>query len=98
MPSSLIKDIEKQVSKKVDMFTKQVSEKYTDISKDELMSIWNEVCGIKSKKVSNFQRFCKEKRPDLKRDHPDMKFGDVNKELGRMWKELSDEEKNKYNN
>tara|TARA_A100001015_G_C14567223_1_gene547672 strand:+ start:331 stop:627 length:297 start_codon:yes stop_codon:yes gene_type:complete len=97
MPSSLIKDIEKKIAKKMELFTTQVSEKYTDVSKEELLAIWNEVCGLKAKKVSNFQIFCKEKRPELKQKNPDMKFGDMNRELGKLWKKLSDDDKKKYN-
>ena len=69
----------------------------TGISKEELLAIWNEVCGLKAKKVSNFQIFCKEKRPELKEKNPDMKFGDMNRELGKLWKKLSDDDKKKYN-
>jgi hypothetical protein len=98
MPSSLVKDIEKQIIKKIDLFTTQVSEKFNDVSKEELMIIWNEVTGVKAKKVSNFQKFCKEKRPELKEENADLKFGEMNRELGKLWKALSDEEKNKYNN
>tara|TARA_Y100001980_G_C14520386_1_gene295666 strand:+ start:357 stop:653 length:297 start_codon:yes stop_codon:yes gene_type:complete len=98
MPSSLVKDIEKQISKKIDLFATQVSEKYNDVSKDDLLSIWNEVTGVKTKKVSGFQMFCREKRPELKEKNPTFKFGDMNRELGRLWKELDDEQKNKYNN
>ena len=96
MPSSLLKDIEKQINKKTEAFIKQVSEKFNNISETELMTMWNDVCGSKTKKTSNFQRFCKEKRPELKSEHPDLKFGDVNKRLGEMWKGLSDDEKSGY--
>lgn len=93
MPSSLLKDIEKQITKKIDAFTKQIADKFDDVSEDELKKMWNEVCGSKAKKVSNFQKFCKTKRPELKEKFPDLKFGDMNKKLGEMWKKLSDDEK-----
>ena len=96
MPSSLLKDIEKQITKKTELFIKQIAEKFDDVSEDELRQMWNTVCGNKTKKTSNFQNFCKTKRPDLKRDFPDLKFGDMNKKLGEMWKKLSDDEKTKF--
>lgn len=96
MPSSLLKDIEKQITKKSDAFIKQVAYKFEGVSEDELRTMWNDVCGTKPKKTSNFQRFCKEQRPKLKTDEPDLKFGDVNKRLGELWRELSQDDKNSY--
>ena len=96
MPSSLVKSIEKIINTKVTAYNKLVSEKF-NIDVKELEKLWNETSGIKEKKVSNFQVFCKEKRPTLKEKHPGMKFGDMNRELGKLWKQLSNEDKNKYN-
>ena len=95
MPSSLKNDLEKQVNKRVNALLEKVSEK-SKLSVDELRGMWNEVCGVKEKKVSNFQRFCKTERPKLQNKHPEYKFGDMNKELGKMWKKLSDKEKEKF--
>ena len=95
MPSSLKNDLEKQVNKRVNTFLEKVSEK-SKLSVEELRSMWNEVCGVKEKKVSNFQIFCKGERPKLKKKYPDYKFGDINKELGKLWKKLSDKEKAKF--
>ena len=95
MPSSLKNDIEKQINKRVSVFIEKVSGK-SKMSVEELTKVWNEVCGIKEKKVSNFQRFCKQERPKLQKKKPDLKFGDINKELGSMWKKLSDKEKEKF--
>ena len=95
MPSSLRNDLEKQVNKRVNALLEKVSEK-SKLSVEELRCMWNEVCGVKEKKVSNFQKFCKVERPKLQKKHPDYKFGDINKELGAMWKKLSDKEKEKF--
>lgn len=44
-----------------------------------------------------FFAFSSEKRPEIKEAHPDWKVGDIAKELGKLWKEMSDEEKAPYN-
>jgi upstream-binding transcription factor len=57
-----------------------------------------------SKKVSNgpkrplsaYLLFCKEKREQVKTDHPEMKSKDIMKKLGEMWSELKEKEKKKY--
>eukprot|EP00546_Thalassionema_frauenfeldii_P012686 CAMPEP_0178912002 /NCGR_PEP_ID=MMETSP0786-20121207/10015_1 /TAXON_ID=186022 /ORGANISM="Thalassionema frauenfeldii, Strain CCMP 1798" /LENGTH=73 /DNA_ID=CAMNT_0020584525 /DNA_START=94 /DNA_END=315 /DNA_ORIENTATION=- len=48
------------------------------------------------KKLSGFMLFCKEHRPTVKEENPDMKFGDIAKKLGEMWRALSDKEKEEY--
>ena len=95
MPTSLSKDIEKQVNKRMKSFFESVSSECgVEVSKLEVM--WNQACGVKEKKVSNFQNFCKKHRPELKKKHPEYKFGDVNRELGKMWSKLSEKEKAKF--
>jgi hypothetical protein len=95
MPTSLSKDLEKQVNKRMKTFFERVNEK-CKVDVKELESVWKEVCGVKEKKVSNFQNFCKENRQDLKTKHSDWKFGDINRELGKMWGKLSDKQKEKF--
>lgn len=46
--------------------------------------------------LSGYMYFCKEKRPALAAEHPDMKMVELSKMLGQMWKELSDEEKRPF--
>jgi len=48
------------------------------------------------KVISSFMAFSMEKRPEVKEENPKMKFGDIAKTIGRLWKELSDEEKEEY--
>ncbi|KAI2502170.1 DNA binding protein [Fragilaria crotonensis] len=48
------------------------------------------------KKVSGYMLFCKETRPIIIKESPDLAFGAVGKELGKRWKALSDEEKEAY--
>jgi len=40
--------------------------------------------------------FCNEKRQSVKDNNPNITFGQQGRELGRMWSDLSDEEKIKY--
>jgi hypothetical protein len=48
------------------------------------------------KKVTGYMLFCKETRPLIIKETPDMAFGQVGKELGKRWKALTDEEKEGY--
>lgn len=43
-----------------------------------------------------FTQFSRVHRQQVKRDHPNISFGDIAKELGRMWRELTDEQKATY--
>lgn len=60
--------------------------------------------GKKSKNVSKeskrplgaFMLFRKDKYQKVKEENPDMKMGDIMKEIGEMWKALSEKEKKKY--
>lgn len=40
--------------------------------------------------------FCQDKRKEVKEAHPEWKVGDIGKELGAMWKNVTDKEKKKY--
>ena len=43
-----------------------------------------------------YMLFCKDQRPKIVAANPNFTFGEVGKELGAMWKKLSDAEKAKY--
>lgn len=47
---------------------------------------------------SGFFLFCSEFRPKIKSTNPGISIGDVAKKLGEMWNNLSDGEKQPYNN
>lgn len=46
--------------------------------------------------LTSFFLFSSEMRPKIKEQYPDMAFGDIGKKLGELFKELSPEEKAKY--
>lgn len=48
------------------------------------------------KPKTGFQFFCDEFRPKIKEDNPELKLGGIMKELGKLWKTYSDEQKEQY--
>ena len=53
----------------------------------------------KKTKINGYLNFCKKMRETVKKNNPDMTLAtDIQKELGRLWKELSDSEKESYKN
>lgn len=46
--------------------------------------------------LSAFMFFCNEKRPDVVKMNPELKFGEVGKKLGEMWRNLEDDKKEPY--
>eukprot|EP00544_Gedaniella_sp_CCMP2646_P013237 CAMPEP_0202479814 /NCGR_PEP_ID=MMETSP1361-20130828/2_1 /ASSEMBLY_ACC=CAM_ASM_000849 /TAXON_ID=210615 /ORGANISM="Staurosira complex sp., Strain CCMP2646" /LENGTH=75 /DNA_ID=CAMNT_0049107165 /DNA_START=23 /DNA_END=250 /DNA_ORIENTATION=+ len=48
------------------------------------------------KPLSGFMLFSKEHRAKVKEENPDLTFGGIGKELGSMWRALSDKEKQAY--
>ena len=48
------------------------------------------------KKMTGYTHFCQLTRESVKEDTPEMKATEVTKELARLWKELSDEDKKEW--
>jgi hypothetical protein len=48
-------------------------------------------------KKTGYMLFGEENRKNIKEDNPEMTFGEVSKELGAMWKGLTEDEKSVYN-
>ena len=46
---------------------------------------------------TSYLYFCEEMRPGVKNKHPELKMGGIMKELGKMWQELPEDKKEKYN-
>lgn len=55
-----------------------------------------EINSSNRKHISAYVKFCKKHRPILKQEKPELKFGEISKELGRLWSTLSVSEKSKY--
>jgi hypothetical protein len=96
-------DIEIFISKFIDEVSIE-----TNINKNRLHEIWMNLnksssksipsmTTIKKKKtVSSYVNFCNKQRPILKEKYPNLSFGEISKQLGKLWSELSTEEQNKY--
>ena len=96
--NTLSKELQKVINKTIEAYTSQLAEKY-QLEKEELNALWNEVQGSKKQgkpRKSGYINFCKVERPKLKKNNPDMTFGDQGKKLGEMWKRLSDADKKKW--
>ena len=50
----------------------------------------------KKEETDPFDNFCKEKRKKVQKENPDLTAKDISKKLKKLWKGLSDEEKEKY--
>ena len=46
--------------------------------------------------LSAYMFFVQEERPKIVKENPDLKFGEVGKQLGAKWKTMSDKEKEPY--
>ena len=77
---------------------------------EKLLRLWEDVKTGKSeenmvvaygtsskKKKSAYQNFFVHARKKINQNEPNLKFGDLSKKVSQMWKQLSAEEKKKYN-
>jgi len=48
------------------------------------------------KAMTAYMIFSQEKRADIKKEHPEVTFGETGKLLGESWKKLSEEDRQKY--
>jgi hypothetical protein len=93
--------IAKNIETSVLEFTRLIAEKY-DLQQDILMDMWTDVTKMKTKASkakkpqSAYQIFSAEQRKLIKEMEPNMTFGDVAKEIGKRWRELSSKEKAAY--
>ena len=46
--------------------------------------------------LSAYMFFCQEQRPEVAKKHPEMKFGELGKMLGEMWRALDESKKEPY--
>ena len=98
MSGSLNKDLGKLINNNIEHFLHEVAAKY-NLDKDELMTVWKEQQGVKSKpkrQPNAYVVFSGHHRPALKEANPGMKMTDITKLLSEMWKKLSQEDKDKW--
>ena len=90
--------MKKIVEEAMDTFRTKLCELYPNLDPASLKEMWNVVKKKKSlkKKMNCYNLFTKEQSCDIKREHPSLSFGDRAREVGRRWKALSSDEKEKY--
>lgn len=100
---TLVRRIEKQINQSVSNFCIEVANKY-QIPEKELQVLWK-VYSTKSSKITNendgrkksaYMNFCRQKRIEIKQNQPHLSFGDVTKEIAKIWQSLSIEEKESF--
>ena len=96
---SLFKKIAKSIDTSVADFCDAIAARF-DIDKTELLEMWTKTNGgsglKKTKKRSAYVSFSVQIRPMVIQENPDLKFGEISKEISARWKALSAEEKAKY--
>lgn len=106
-PNLLSKNIMQEMGNVWKKLSQEEKSKYQKQSDDDKkrytteMTTYSETSPTKeesktTKKISNYIIFCKLMRNQVTKDNPDFKQQDITRELGRMWKELSDSEKSSY--
>lgn len=48
------------------------------------------------KPLTAYMLFCNEKRPDVKKEHPDLKLGEVSQKLAALWGGMTEDDKKPY--
>ena len=98
--------IQNTIAQYFSSFIENVSTKF-NISQDEFNDLWKETQKEKlkikprrrvntNKTPSAYINFCNYQRKIIKTENPNLTFGDVAKALGKLWKDLSIDEKKKY--
>ena len=96
--------LNKQIKKLIDSHTRsivaQLAEKYQFDAEEALAGLVEgpakKKASAKSRPANAFMRFSKEQRPTVKQECPDMQPKDILRELGRRWQELTEDEKQPY--
>ena len=79
-----------------DYFEKCVNKKFGDLG-DQVQKVFEKTPKSTVKKPKTpYLIFSNEKREEVKQKNPDFKFAEISKELGNMWKQCDEEEKEVY--
>lgn len=90
---NLAAKINEIVDEQIDMFCGVVATTF-HLDKDELLALWNKndpngAAALKRSKRSPYQLFFSKKRLELKELHPDLSFGDLSRQISKLWKSMS---------
>ena len=77
-------------SKKTVVVNKVTEEKPEAPKPKEKKVIKKKQSNMPKKPLSAYMYFTKDTRPKVKIDHPEFTFGEIGKELGKLWGELED--------
>jgi len=97
--------INKGIEMSILAFTQSIAEKYS-LSQEELVEMWNETTKMKTKtkkmvttqkkKKTAYQNFSDAERATLKKSNPSITFGELSKQIGAKWKNLTQEKKDQW--
>lgn len=87
-----------ELGKRWRALTDEQKEKYVKLSakSKKASSTPKSTKTAKSKKISPYMNFCKVMRKEIVKENPDYTFGEIGAELGSRWKQMTIEEKSKY--
>ena len=91
--TSTFTDKSKLIGEKWRSMTVEEKNKFKPVTEDETEEKENKP----KKKLTNYLVYCNTHRPLLKNQNAGISFSDVGKLLGKNWRDLSAEEKSKYN-
>lgn len=98
---SLMNKITRNIDHSLEEYTRLIAERF-DLDQESLLEMWNNLTKMRvrpknaPKKRSAYQCFCEEQRSILKKQNPDISFGEVSKITSNRWKALTEKEKDKY--
>jgi HMG (high mobility group) box len=99
---SLYNKMQKMVDNTVEEFCRRLAEKHSDLVVEELMALWKETAKSpkksngKPKKKTAYMNFSQMMRAAIKKENPDIKFGELSGELAKRWNALTPDEKATY--
>jgi len=101
--------INNTINQYISVFMDSIVERF-DLKREDLEEMWKETQKKKIKKAAKITKrkkalapaayilFCKDERPKIRKENPELSFADIARELGRRWKSADDEVKLFYNN
>ena len=100
---ALYRKMQKTVDAAVEEFCRRLAEQHSDLQVEEMMTLWKETAKApkkssdKPKKRTAYMNFSQVMRAELKEKNPNITFGEISTQISSLWKNMSVEEKAKYN-